>query len=306
MHIYDLIIIGSGPAGLAAAIYASRAELDFIIIERSGVSGGQVQSTYEVDNYPGMPGISGADLSTAMRNHCESLGANFITDEVKSISRSSQLFSIDTWDGSSYAARTVIAATGASHRHLGCQGEEDFAGMGVSYCATCDGAFFKGRKCAVIGGGDVAVEDALYLSKIARQVYLIHRRDEFRATPALVTEAHAVPNIEFLTPMTVEAVNGSDMVESIVLHSLVSDEITSLAVDGVFVAVGITPETELFKGLADCDEAGYIIAGENCATSCPGLYAAGDLRTKPLRQIITAAADGANAVTELLKYLKTL
>lgn len=305
MNIYDLIIIGSGPAGLSAAIYAARAELNFIIIERSGVSGGQVQSTYEVDNYPGLPGISGADLSNAMREHCEKLGVRFVTEEVRNLSRTDNLFTATTWDGNTYTSRSVIAATGASHRQLGCPGEDDLAGMGVSYCATCDGAFFKNRVCAVVGGGDVALEDAIYLSKIAAKVYLIHRRNEFRATQALVTEARSISNIEFLTPMTVENISGTDAVEQITLHNTESGENTVLAVDGVFIAVGITPATELFSSLTDCDNAGYIIAGEDCSASCPGLFAAGDLRTKQLRQIITAAADGANAVTSVLHFLKT-
>lgn len=303
MNTYDLLIIGSGPAGLAAAIYAARAELNFAVIERSSVSGGQVLSTYEVDNYPGIPGVSGGELSNKMREHCDRLGVTFLTEEVKRIEKNGDVFTVSTWDKNTYEARTVIAATGASHRELGCAGEEDYQGAGVSYCATCDGAFFKGRVCAVVGGGDVAVEDAIYLSKLASKVYLIHRRDAFRATPTLVTAARKISNIEFVTDTVVNEVLGSDMVESITIEDKKTGAISSLAVNGLFVAVGITPATELFKSLADTDPSGYLVADETGVTTCPGLFAAGDLRTKPLRQIVTATADGANAVTSVLKYL---
>lgn len=303
MNTYDLIIIGSGPAGLAAAIYAARAELNFVVIERSDVSGGQVLSTYEVDNYPGIPGVSGSELSNRMREHCDRLGVTFLTEEVKRITKDDSVFTLTTWDKNTYTARAIIAATGASHRELGCAGEEDFQGAGVSYCATCDGAFFKNRVCAVVGGGDVAVEDAIYLSKLASKVYLIHRRDTFRATPALVTAARSIPNIEFVTDTVVNEVHGSDMVDSIVIENKKTGATGTLAVNGLFVAVGINPASELFTSLAETDGAGYIIADETCTTSCPGLFAAGDLRAKQLRQIVTATADGANAVTSALKYL---
>lgn len=303
MAAYDLLIIGSGPAGLAAAIYAARAELNFAVIERSDVSGGQVLSTYEVDNYPGIPGVSGGELSNKMREHCDRLGVTFLTEEVRRIAKEDGIFTVTTWDKNTYTARAIIAATGASHRELGCAGEEDFQGAGVSYCATCDGAFFKNRVCAVVGGGDVAVEDAIYLSKLAAKVYLIHRRDAFRATPTLVTAARAIANIEFVTDTVVNEVHGSDMVESITVENKKTGEIRDLAVNGLFVAVGITPATELFTSLADTDPAGYLIADETCVTTCPGLFAAGDLRGKQLRQIVTATADGANAVTSALRYL---
>jgi thioredoxin reductase (NADPH) len=303
MDIYDLIIVGSGPAGLAAAIYAARAELKFAIIERSSVSGGQDQSTYEVDNYPGIPGINGSELSGKMREHCERRGVTFLNEDVEKVSKEGDLFKISTGDNNTYTARSVIAATGATHRKLGCKGEEELSGMGVSYCATCDGAFFRKRVVAVVGGGDVAFEDAIYLSKLARQVYLIHRRDAYRATPTLISQAKAIENISFITDTVLESIEGSDMVEKIVLKNVKSGESSDLAVDGVFIAAGITPENDLFASLADHDDNGYIIASEDCATSCKGLYVAGDLRTKPLRQIITASADGANAVTSALRYL---
>lgn len=306
--IYDMIIIGSGPAGLAAGIYAVRAELDVMVLERSSVSGGQVLSTYEVDNYPGIPGVSGGELANAMRSHADRLGVTFVTGEAEKIERTEEtengkrLFRVVT-DEAEYMARTVIAASGASHSLLGCAGEEELTGMGVSYCATCDGAFFKGVPVAVVGGGDVAVEDAIYLARMCSKVYLIHRRDEFRAAKSLVTRARETENIEFVLNSNVEQIVGDDCVESAVVVNKVTGAKTNLAVYGVFIAVGIRPESELFRGIADMNEAGYIIADESCVTSTPGFYAAGDIRTKGLRQIITAAADGANAVTSAVRYL---
>ena len=324
MAVYDMIIIGSGPAGLSAAIYAARAELKFIVIERSIVSGGQVQQTYEVDNYPGIPGVSGPDLSQKMREHCEKLGVEFKTEEVKAIEtvgngaegraagagdsseageNAQARFVVKTWDGNDYYAKTVIAATGASHSTLGIPGEDVLQGMGVSYCATCDGAFFKNKVCAVVGGGDVAVEDAIYLSKLCTKVYLIHRRDEFRAAQTLVSEARSKENIEFVLSSVAKEIRGNNRVEKLLVESKKTGEVTELEVNGVFIAVGIKPESELFTGLAKANEGGYLIADETCATSCEGLFAAGDIRAKQLRQIITAAADGANAVTSAQRLI---
>lgn len=302
--ILDMIIAGSGPAGMAAAIYASRAELDFIVLERSSVSGGQVLTTYEVDNYPGIPHISGGELSVRFREHCEALKASFVTAEIESVTkREDSVFEVRTDSGECYLAKTFIACTGAMHSMLGCKGEEELTGMGVSYCATCDGAFFKGADVAVVGGGDVAVEDAIYLSRICRKVYLIHRRNEFRAAKSLVSRAIAIDNIEFVTDSVVTEIKGEDMVEEVLVQNKLSGELSSLKVSGIFIAVGIVPATDLYKGLVDMNENGYIIAGENCTSSLPGFYAAGDLRTKALRQIITAASDGAVAVSEAVRYL---
>ena len=236
MEMLDMLILGSGPAGMAAAIYASRAELNFLVIERSIVSGGQVQQTYEVDNYPGIPGVSGPDLSQKMREHCEKLGVEFVTEEVKSVERlANSGFSVKTWDGNEYTAKTVIAATGASHSTLGVPGEEVLQGMGVSYCATCDGAFFKNKVCSVVGGGDVAVEDAIYLSKLCTKVYLIHRRDEFRAAGTLVSEARGKENIEFVTSTVVNSIQGTNKVEKIEILDKKTGETRELACDGVRV-----------------------------------------------------------------------
>ena len=300
---YDMIIIGSGPAGLAAAIYAARAELGFVVIEQSSVSGGQVLQTYEVDNYPGIPGVSGHDLSERMRAHCDKLGVRFINEEVRTVIKQDDIFRVTTWEKNVYEARTVIAATGASHSTLDVPGEEAFAGMGVSYCATCDGAFFKDGTCAVVGGGDVAVEDAIYLSKLCRKVYLIHRRDQFRAAGTLVSEAQRKDNIEFVTNTVVRSIQGGSKVEKLEIENKETGQISELPCDGVFIAVGIRPASGLFTELAVTNEGGYLIAGETCETTCRGLYAAGDVRAKQLRQIITAAADGANAVTSALKIL---
>ena len=303
MELLDMIIIGSGPAGMAAAVYAARAELKFVVIEQSIESGGQVQQTYEVDNYPGIPGVSGPELSRRMREHCDKLGVEFKTEEVKSVEKTDDIFAVKTWDGNEYTAKTVIAATGASHSTLGVPGEEVLQGMGVSYCATCDGAFFKNKTVAVVGGGDVAVEDAIYLSKLCSKVYLIHRRDEFRAASTLVSEAKTKENIEFVLSSVVNEIQGDNKVDKILVENKKTGGVTEFAVDGIFIAVGIKPASELFTGLAEANEGGYLIADETCETSCKGLFAAGDIRAKQLRQIITAAADGANAVTSAQRML---
>lgn len=296
---YDLIIVGSGPAGLSAAIYAQRAMKNTLVIEASGISGGQVLSTYEVDNYPGLPGISGLDLGTKMKEHADKLGAVFTEAEVNSITPEGDAVKVRCDDGE-YLTKGVILATGATHSHLNVPGEEELCGMGVSYCATCDGAFFAGKTVAVVGGGDVAVEDAIFLSRACSKVYLIHRRDELRATKVLQDVMFKTDNIEVIWNTTVESINGDDSVQSVTLKNKISNETSNLWLDGVFVAVGITPASAKFIPEVAADENGYIIAGEDCRTNIPFVYAAGDVRKKPLRQIITAAADGANAVTSFL------
>lgn len=296
---YDLIIVGSGPAGLSAAIYAQRAMKNTLVIEASGISGGQVLSTYEVDNYPGLPGISGLDLGAKMKEHADKLGAAFVEDEVNSISKDGDAINVKC-DSNEYMTKGVILATGATHAHLGVPGEEELCGMGVSYCATCDGAFFAGKTVAVVGGGDVAVEDAIFLGRACAKVYLIHRRDELRAAKVLQDAMFKTDNIEVIWNTTVESINGDDNVQSVTLKNKISGEISNLWLDGVFVAVGINPASEKFIPEVAADENGYIIAGEDCRTNVPYVYAAGDVRKKNLRQIITAAADGANAVTSFL------
>lgn len=291
---YDLIIIGSGPAGLSAAIYAKRAGLELLVLEKAPMSGGQVLNTYEVDNYLGMPGMNGFDMGMQFRAHADKLGIDFKDAEVRSLTLRDGVKVIGTDEGD-LEARTVILATGAVHAHLGVPGEEELAGMGVSYCATCDGAFFRGRTVAVAGGGDVALEDAIYLARFCKKVYLIHRRDEFRGARVLQEELKKLENVEILYSCTVEEIHGGECVKSLLIKNVKTEETFELEADGIFVAVGIHPSTELVRELAECDEAGYVLAGEDCATNIPGLYAAGDVRKKPLRQIITAVADGANA-----------
>ena len=297
---YDLVIVGSGPAGLAAAIYAERARISTLVIEKGMVSGGQVLTTYEVDNYPGLPGVGGYDLGTKFREHADNLGAQFAEDEVIRIEDEDSVKRV-VCGHETYEARAVILATGASHRKLSVPGEEELAGVGVSYCATCDGAFFRKKVTAVIGGGDVALEDAVFLSRMCEKVYLIHRRDEFRGAKSLQEQVFSKENIEVIWDSVVERIAGSDKVEALKIHNVKSGEKRELLVNGVFVAVGITPASQAFDGLVEMDH-GYIKAGEDCCTSCPGIFAAGDVRTKPLRQIITAAADGANAVTSVERY----
>lgn len=299
--IYDVVIIGSGPAGLTAAIYAERAELTTVVIEKELASGGQVLNTYEVDNYPGLPGINGYDLGMKFREHADKLGAEFVTDDVVRVEKSDGLFTV-VCEEESYTARTVILSTGASHRKLAVPGEEELTGMGVSYCATCDGAFFRGKVTAVVGGGDVAVEDAVFLARLCKKVYLIHRRDELRGAKTLQSQLFALDNVEVIWDSVVDAVNGADQVESLSVRNVKNGEKSDLKVDGVFVAVGINPQSNVFEGLVEMDH-GYIRAGEDCETSVPGIFAAGDVRTKQLRQVSTAVADGANAITSVERYL---
>ncbi|MDF2906480.1 MAG: trxB [Herbinix sp.] len=304
--IYDVIIIGSGPAGLSAAIYAKRAELNVIVIEKAGLSGGQIINTYEVDNYPGTPGISGFELSTKFREHADKLGTKFVNGEVTDFGVEGDLKVVTMDDGTEYKAKTVVIATGGAPRHLGVEGEEKLSGMGVSYCATCDGAFFKNKTVAVVGGGDVAVEDAIFLARICKQVYVIHRRDQFRASKSITSRLLDLENVTILWDSVVEKINGEENVETIDVKNIKTNEIAGYDVAGIFIAVGYLPNSETYKKVVATDEGGYIIASENCETNVPGIFVAGDVRTKELRQIITAASDGANAITAVEKYLNNL
>ena len=298
----DVIIIGSGPAGMGAAIYAKRAGLDTLVIEGTGMSGGQVTQTYEVDNYLGLPGVNGFDMAMTFQAHMEKLGAEFEMGVVTEIEKKNDSFVIHT-DEKSYETKTVILATGASHNKLMVPGEEELAGMGVSYCATCDGAFFKGRTTMVVGGGDVAIEDAIFLARGCEKVYLVHRRDELRGAKILQDSLMSLPNVEIIWDSVVEEIKGEEQVEQVQLLNRKTGEKKEIRVDGVFVAVGIHPNTESFAKLVETDANGYIVAGENCETSMSGIFVAGDTRTKELRQIITAVADGANAINSVQKYL---
>ncbi len=304
-EMYDVLIIGSGPAGMGAAIYAVRAGLKAAVLDRSPVSGGQVLSTYEVDNYLGFPGISGGDLSEAFRQHADVLGVQFFTADVQGVEDCSgeQTRYIIHTDKVDFQTRTIIIATGASHSLLGAPGERELAGMGVSYCATCDGAFYRKSTVAVVGGGDVAVEDAVFLAGICEKVYLIHRRNQLRAAESLQRKLLSLENVEIIWDSEVEEILGSEMVEGIRIHNKKNSGKDTLDVEGVFIAVGIVPDTSLLNDLVEMDEKGYIIADESCATSRKGIFAAGDIRKKPMRQIITAVADGANAVHSVQDFL---
>lgn len=302
MKKYDLVIIGSGPAGLSAAIYAARAALEFTVIESLPMSGGQIINTSDVDNYPGLPMISGWELAQKMREHAQGLGAEFVNTKVTDIKKSEDGYRLKCSDGTEYNAAAVIAAMGAAPRLLNIPGEKEYRGRGVSYCATCDGNFFKNKITAVIGGGDTAMEDALYLSGLCTKVYLVHRRDTFRAARSLVEKVKSRENIEILTDTVPKEIKGAMTVEKIVLES--EGKETELDVNGVFIAAGVMPSSDILKDLVSMDDNGYVIAGENCATNSQGLFVAGDLRKKNLRQILTAAADGANAVTSAVEYIQ--
>jgi len=274
-------------------------------MEQNPMSGGQILNTYEVDNYPGLPGISGFDMGQAFRAHADKLGVEFVEAKVKEIVDNGDFKTVRTRK-QEYETRAVIMASGAQHAHLGAPGEQELSGMGVSYCATCDGAFFKGKTVAVVGGGDVALEDAIYLARTSAKVYLIHRRDELRGAKVLQDELKALPNVEILYSQVVDEIRGEDAVTGVLVRDLKENSQRELALDGVFIAVGIHPSSELVQGLVECDEAGYVLAGEDCASSCAGIYAAGDIRRKPLRQVVTAVADGANAVTSVVDFLRNV
>ena len=301
-QIYDMIIIGSGPAGLAAAVYGQRAKLDLIVIEKQMISGGQIINTLAVDNYPGLPGIGGFELGQKFREHAEKLGTAFVTDEVKEVRINEDGTRTVVGAEGDYTAKTVVIASGAEHSLLGVPGEKELTGSGVSYCATCDGNFYRNKVTAVVGGGDVALGDALYLARLCRKVYLIHRRDSFRGAKVLEDKVRAAENIELVLDSTVEEIRGEGQLKSILVKNKKSGAETELAIDGLFIAVGIVPESKSFPFLKT-DERGYVLADETCETNVPGVYAAGDVRKKQLRQVITAVADGANAVESAVRYL---
>ncbi|MCR5667579.1 MAG: thioredoxin-disulfide reductase [Lachnospiraceae bacterium] len=302
--VYDVIVLGGGPAGITAAIYGKRAGLNILVLDESPKNGGQILTTYEVDNYPGLPKIGGMELGDKLREHADQLGAEFAVGRVSSIEKQDDTFLLKTRKVT-YEAKTVIIATGAGHRSLGVPGEAEHMGMGVSYCATCDGAFYKDKVTAVVGGGNVALEDALFLARTSKQVYLIHRRDEFRGDKVLVDQVKATDNITLVLDSVVESIDGQMKVDSLSVKNVKTEEVSKLEVDGVFIAVGITPNTDKMQGLPEMDEAGYILAGEDAQTSIPGVFAAGDVRTKQLRQVITSASDGANAIFSVQRYLNS-
>ncbi len=300
--IKDLIIIGAGPAGLSAAVYAARAGLNLSIYNSNFVPGGQVLQTYEVDNYLGMPGINGFDMGVKFNEHAQKFNVNTINANVKKIEKEGDFFNIYL-DDTTQQAKTVLICTGADYKKLGVKGEEEFSGKGVSYCATCDGAFFKNKTTAVIGGSYTAVEDAIYLSALCEKVYLVHRRDKLRAGAFLEKKLLECENVEIVWDSTVVQINGENSVKSVVTEDKNTKKQREIQVSGIFIAVGTVPQNELVKGLVDLDDYGYVIAQENCKTNVDGIFVAGDLRKKQLRQISTAVSDGANAATSIYAYL---
>ena len=297
---YDVGIIGSGPAGLSAAIYAKRANLSAVVIEKEYEGTGQIAESGQVDNYLGLPGISGYDLGEQFREHAVKLGVAFLEQEVTEIKKeNSAVFTIIFEDGSSVETKTVIYAAGATPRRANIPGEQEYSGKGVSYCAICDGSFYRGKKVAVLGGGDTALDDAVYLADLAEQVYVIHRRKEFRGAATTVEKLRKKENVTFVLEHRVKEITGAEKVNGVIL-----EDGTAIAVDGVFVAYGSVPQTDLVKELVTLDAAGYVKAEETGETSLAGLYVAGDARTKKLRQVVTAVSDGANAATAVVEYLK--
>lgn len=300
---YDIIIIGAGPAGLTAAIYARRAAKKVLVLEAK-VYGGQIVNTLDIENYPVEEHISGYDFATKLYNQAKNLGAEIVFEKVTSIEVSSKQKKVITNDNI-YETHSIIIATGSENRKLGLSGEEQLIGKGVSYCATCDGAFYKGKKVAVVGGGNTALEDALYLSDIASKVYLIHRRSEFKGEDATVNRLREKNNVEFIFNHNVTKLNSGDRLESIEITD-VSGAKKTIKVDGLFVAIGRIPENQTFAGLVKLDDAGYIEANEECHTNIEGVFVAGDNRTKNMRQLVTATSDGAIAAGEAVKYISTL
>ncbi|MDO4173517.1 MAG: FAD-dependent oxidoreductase [Eubacteriales bacterium] len=301
----DIAIVGSGPAGLTAAIYAAREQIDAILLDE--YPGGQIAQADIVDNYPALAGISGDALGEAFRSHAVEMGAVCQETMVTAIEKNGSRFDICLHDDAAEShlqANCVIYAAGCQHRHLNIAGEERLTGHGVSYCASCDAAFYSGKVVAVVGGGDTALSEAWTLSRIAKTVYIIHRRDTFRAAAKLVNTVSRRENVRLMLDTVPVEIIGGQSVEAVQLRNQVSGEQQRLAVDGVFVAVGMLPDTKLVSRLADIDAHGYIIADETGVTSCPGLFAAGDVRTKQLRQVVTAAADGANCVWSAEQYLR--
>ena len=305
MTIHELIIIGSGPAGYTAAIYAARAALNPVVFEGALDSGGALMNTTEVENFPGFPdGVMGPDLMDQMRSQAEKFGAQLISDDAEAVDLTGKVKKVTDSAGKVWEAKAVILAMGSGYRTLGVEGEERLSGRGVSWCATCDGAFFRDKPIAVIGGGDSAVEEATFLTRFASRVTLVHRRDELRASKAMVTRAEKDPKLDFAWNSVVESINGDARVESVTLRDTVTGEHRQLEVSGVFVAIGHDPRSTLVTGQVELDEAGYVkvVAGSQ-ATNLPGVFACGDLVDHTYRQAITAAGSGCRAALDAERWL---
>lgn len=300
--IYDIGIIGGGTAGMTAAIYGQRAGKQTVIIEGS-IFGGQITSSPNVENYPGIASVSGSEFSMNLLDQATKLGAETVMEQVTGIDDEENGIKVIRTTGSDYRCRSVILATGVTHRHLGVPNEERLTGAGVSYCATCDGMFFRGRDVAVVGGGSTALQDAEFLSNYCRKVYLIHRRDEFRGEENIVKRLKEKENVEFILSTTVRDIIGDQAVERLILNNKKTGKEYKLEVSGLFIAVGHVPQNEIFADVVRLDESGFILASEDCLTSHPGIFAAGDCRTKEVRQLTTAAADGAVAALAACKYI---
>ena len=299
MEIYDIAIIGGGPAGLTCAIYSARGGMKTVLVEKMGI-GGQVALTDKIDNYPGVPNIEGIELGMKMAKQVEGFGVDIVYDEVSEIDIDNKI--IKTLYTDEIRAKAIVLCMGSSAKKLGVSGEEKLIGRGVGYCAVCDGAFFKGKTVAVVGGGNAAVEDAMYLTRFAKKVYIIHRRDQFRASKIL-SDAILHSEVEILWNTVIRSINGDDRVKGITIENIATKEIKELPIDGVFISVGQQPKTELVKDKISLDINGYIITDENMHTSAKGVFAAGDLRVKSFRQIVTATADGAIASLSAGHYL---
>ena len=298
----DVIIIGAGPAGLSAAIYVQRAGKSALVLEAM-TYGGQIINTPEVENYPGIQKISGFDFATALYEQAVSLGAELVFDRAEKIEKKEELLQVTTAGGSVYEAKAVILATGAKNRKLGIEREQELTGRGVSYCATCDGAFYKGKPVAVNGGGNTALEDAMFLSNYCSRVYVIHRREGFRGEPQALEALRAKDNVEFVLNATVTGLLGEPKLTGVEVTDKLTGETRVLEVEGLFVAIGQEPENHGFENVVSLDPLGYISAGEDCTTGTPGVFTAGDCRTKAIRQLTTAASDGAVAALAACSYI---
>lgn len=308
--LYDVVIIGAGPAGLAAALYAGRARLNVLLLEREK-DGGQIVITSEIENYPGcLEGESGPTLIGRMAKQAEHFGAEKVYDEIVSVQLDGNE-KVLTGKKGEYRTKTVIIATGASHRPIGCKNEQDFVGKGISFCATCDASFFEDFEVYVVGGGDTAVEEGMYLTKFARKVTIIHRRNELRAAKSIQEKAFANPKMHFMWDTVVEEVNGDGILQSMKVKNVKTGEVTEIVADeedgtfGLFGFIGYLPKTDLFQGIIDMEN-NYIITDDNMKTNIPGVFAAGDVRVKSLRQVVTATADGAIAATQAEKYIENM
>jgi thioredoxin reductase (NADPH) len=299
---YDVVIIGGGPAGLSAALYAGRDKLSTLIIEK-GIMGGLITETEKIDNYPGFPeGLSGFDLTDKMHQQAAKYGVQELSAEVTAVERSGKGFVVKTTDGD-HAARALIVAGGSTHQKLGIPGEKEYTGKGVAYCATCDAPFYTDKIVAVAGGGNTALYEAMHLAKFAKKVYLIHRRGEYRATSAVQEQMKKITKIEPVLSTIIEAVEGGDFVENLAIKNVDSGKTSKLKVDGIFVAVGLKPNTGYLKELVELDKGGSIVVSDKMASSLPGIFAAGDIRHNSIQQVVAACGDGAVAAISAKKWL---